>query len=72
MGIEDGVSINSKADFVLRPLRNSDDLVKTIAIFTDGYIYHRNIVEEDMAKRMAITQSGNYYVWSLTWKDVFN
>lgn len=70
LGVGDGVLINSKADFVLRPLRNSNESIKPIAIFTDGYTYHRSIVGEDMSKRMAIAQSKNYYVWSLTWKDI--
>lgn len=70
LGIEDGIIIPSKPDFILWPVRNKDEKIKPIAIFTDGYTYHKNIIGEDMAKRMAIIQSGKFYVWSLTWKDV--
>lgn len=70
LGIEQGVIIQSKPDFVLWPVKNKDEKVKPIAIFTDGYTYHKNIIGEDMAKRMAIIKSGKFYVWSLTWKDI--
>ncbi|MBI3302345.1 MAG: DEAD/DEAH box helicase [Deltaproteobacteria bacterium] len=71
LGPEDGVSIPAKADFVFHPARAQDG-GKPVAVFTDGYLYHRNRVGQDMAQRMAIVQSGRYYVWSLTWKDVEN
>lgn len=45
---------------------------KPIAVFTDGYYYHKDIVEEDTLKRMAIILSRKYRVWSLTYKDVHN
>ncbi len=70
LGINDGVKIPSKPDFILRPVRSANKEVKPIAIFTDGYAYHKNIIGEDMAKRMAIIQSEKYNVWSLTWSDI--
>ena len=57
----------SKPDFVLTP---SDDKQKKIAIFTDGFKYHNDIVHKDSIKRDAIIYSGNYRVWSLSWRDV--
>ena len=73
LGINEGVKINCKPDFVLWPIRNTDDdIVKPIAIFTDGYMYHKDIIGIDMQKRMAISRSGNFYIWSLTWKDIEN
>lgn len=71
LGPEDGVSIASKADFVFHPARAQGG-EKPIAVFTDGYFYHRNRIGQDMAQRMAIVHSGRYHVWSLTWKDVEN
>lgn len=71
LGPEDGVRISSKADFVFHPARAQGG-DKPIAVFTDGYLYHRNRIGQDMAQRIAIVQSGRYHVWSLTWKDVEN
>lgn len=57
----------SKPDFVLTP---SDESQKKIAIFTDGFKYHNDIVHKDSIKRDAIIFSGNYRVWSFSWYDV--
>jgi DEAD/DEAH box helicase domain-containing protein len=43
---------------------------KPIAVFLDGYEYHKSIVHEDLLKRQALIRSGEYMVWSLTWQDV--
>ncbi len=64
-----GVSIPSKADFVFWPVRKQDGVLP-IAVFTDGYQYHRDRIGLDMAQRMALSMSGNFHVWSLTWKDI--
>lgn len=61
------VIVPSKPDFMLTP---SNDKQKKIAIFTDGFKYHNDIVNKDSIKRDAIIYSGNYRVWSLSWKDV--
>lgn len=66
-----GVSITSRADFVIRPAR-SRDRMKPIALFLDGYTFHRDRIGKDMAQRMAIVQSGKFHTWSLTWNDVEN
>ncbi len=63
-----GVSIDSKPDFIIWPLKK--DNRKPVAIFTDGFMYHKDIVASDTAKREAIRRSGNFRVWSLSWKDV--
>lgn len=57
----------SKPDFLLTPANNFQ---KKIAIFTDGFKYHNDIVHKDSIKRDAIIYSGNYRVWSLSWNDV--
>jgi DEAD/DEAH box helicase domain-containing protein len=71
LGPADGVSIPTRADFVIRPARSQNG-IKPIAVYTDGYLYHRDRIGQDMAQRMALVQSGRYLVWSLTWKDVEN
>lgn len=64
-----GMAVKSRPDFVLRPKRTIGNQ-KPVAVFTDGFYYHKDIVEEDTLKRMAIMLSGKYRVWSLTYKDV--
>lgn len=66
-----GITLPSRADFVIWPARVNDPM-KPLVIFLDGYSYHKDRIHEDMAQRMAIVQSGKYYVWSLTWHDVEN
>ncbi|WP_136797070.1 DEAD/DEAH box helicase [Desulfosediminicola ganghwensis] len=71
LGSADGVAIASRADFVIRPARSGQG-GKPIAVFLDGFAYHRDRVGQDMAQRMAIVQSGKFHAWSLTWYDVEN
>ena len=70
----DGVSIPCKPDFVFWPasVENSSDpdSQKPVAVFTDGFTYHKDIVADDTLKREAIRRSGRFRVWSLTFKDV--
>jgi len=66
-----GIAVKCRPDFVIRPKRTTGNQ-KPIAVFTDGYYYHKDIVEDDTLKRMAIMLSGKYRVWSLTYKDVHN
>ncbi|HDZ24841.1 MAG TPA: DEAD/DEAH box helicase, partial [Desulfobacteraceae bacterium] len=67
----EGVNVPSKADFVFQPARTQEG-IKPIAVFTDGYMYHKDRIGQDMAQRMAIVHSKKYHIWSLTWKDVEN
>jgi len=71
LGELDCVNISSRADFIIRPARFKDPM-KPIAVFLDGYTFHRDRVGKDMAQRMAIVQGNKYHVWSLSWKDVEN
>lgn len=64
-----GISVASRPDFVIRPKRILGDQ-KPVAVFTDGFQFHRDSVDQDTRKRMAIMLSGKYRVWSLTYKDV--
>jgi DEAD/DEAH box helicase domain-containing protein len=64
-----GISIHSRVDFVFWPARSTRNR-KPVAVFTDGYIFHKNRIGRDIAQRMAIAHSGEFHVWSITWKDV--
>lgn len=63
-----GVSVDCKPDFVFWPV--SAPVHKPVAVFTDGFLYHKDIVSDDTIKREAIRRSGNFRVWSLSFKDV--
>ena len=65
---EDGVSVKCKPDFLIRPLFETSR--KPVAVFTDGFSFHKDIAADDTLKREAIRRSGNYIVWSLSYKDV--
>ncbi|MCP4119757.1 MAG: DEAD/DEAH box helicase [Desulfobacteraceae bacterium] len=71
LGPAQGVSVESRADFVFYPVRQKTG-IKPVVVFTDGYTFHRDRVGKDMAQRMAIAQSNHFHVWSLTFKDVQN
>ena len=71
LGELNGVSVHSRADFVIKSARLSDGM-KPIALFLDGFTFHHNRIGQDMAQRMAIVQSGKFHIWSLTWHDVEN
>ena len=71
LGPADGVAAPSKADFLFRPAR-VQETCKPLAVFTDGFFFHKDHIGHDMAQRRAIAQSGRYHVWSLTWKDLQN
>ena len=63
-----GVQVPSKPDFLLRCEQGPNCL--PIAVFMDGFTYHRDRLADDTLKRMAIRASGRYLVWSLTWDDL--
>lgn len=64
-----GVSVRTRPDFVLRPKRNTENQLQ-IAVYADGFQFHKDIVSDDTLKRAAIRNSGNYRVWTLSYKDV--
>ncbi len=71
LGPNDGVSEPSSVDFLFRPARGGKG-VKPVAVFTDGFFYHKDRIGHDVAQRMALVNSNAYHVWSLTWMDVEN
>lgn len=68
LGHDDGVVIPCKPDFVFWPDDGTDDL--PIAVFVDGWQYHKDIIATDLAKRMAVAKSGKFSVWTLIWDDI--
>lgn len=62
--------VPSRPDFVLRPWKESERTHENeMAIFTDGWRYHADIVEDDCAKRQSILNTGRH-IWTLSWHDV--
>lgn len=68
LGSSDGVMVPCKPDFVFWPDDAVNDL--PVAVFVDGWQYHKGIVTTDLAKRMAVAKSGKFSVWTLTWDDI--
>ncbi|MBQ9536734.1 MAG: DEAD/DEAH box helicase [Desulfovibrionaceae bacterium] len=69
LGQEEGVSVPSRADFVFYPAKSEEGL-KPIVLFTDGWKWHKDRLGKDLEQRTAIVNSKNYLVWSLTWYDI--
>lgn len=69
LGPDDGVAVFSRPDFVIWPA-SSQSRRNPIAVFCDGWAYHKESFREDAQKRSAITASGKFWVWSVTWEDV--
>ena len=58
----------SRADFLIHP---SDSLsTRPIAVFMDGWRFHRERLPEDFRQRAAIRDSGQLRCWSLAWEDL--
>ena len=66
LGESEGVSCGSRADFLLTPTAGG----KPIAVYTDGWEFHRSRLATDAQQRMALQRSGRYLFWGLTWDDV--
>jgi len=69
LGPEDGVTIASKPDFVIWPW-SATSARKPIAVFCDGWAFHKDTLRQDAIKRSAIVSSGRFWVWSVTHNDV--
>ena len=72
LGPADGVPIMCKPDFMLWPqVRHGEDSPwLPVAVFTDGFEFHKDRVADDSAKREAIRRSGRFRVWGLSYSDV--
>jgi DEAD/DEAH box helicase domain-containing protein len=70
LGLMDGVKLNTRPDFVLRPVREGDrKAIGQWALYLDGFTHHWNNLQDDTRKRMAVIGSGRR-VWSLGWHDL--
>ncbi|WP_447895512.1 DEAD/DEAH box helicase [Vreelandella sp. GE22] len=69
LGPSQGVSRSTRPDFLLLPL-SAPTGAQPVAVYLDGYQYHREQVGDDAEKRQAVLASGQYRVWSLTWRDL--
>jgi DEAD/DEAH box helicase domain-containing protein len=65
----DGISEACKPDFVIWPGKASSSR-RPMAVFCDGWMYHRDTAREDAQKRSALVASGRFWVWSVTSDDV--
>lgn len=68
LGDSDGVVVACKPDFVFWPDDGAEDL--PIAVFLDGWQFHKDSIAIDLSKRMAVSKSGKFSVWTLTWDDI--
>lgn len=64
-----GVAVPSKPDFVIWPWASGSKR-RPVAVFCDGWAYHKDCTREDAAKRSAIVASGKFWTWSVTHQDV--
>ena len=69
VGPDDGVGAFVRPDFVIQPVRGTSTR-RPIAVFADGWAYHRGAVRADAQKRSALVASEKYWVWSVVWEDV--
>ena len=66
---DQGVGVPSKPDFVIWPWAAGSKR-RPVAVFCDGWAYHKGCMQDDALKRSAIVGSGRYWVWSVTHQDV--
>jgi DEAD/DEAH box helicase domain-containing protein len=69
LGESDGVSVPSCPDFLIWPA-NSRSARRPIAVFCDGWAYHKDVLREDARKRSALVASGRFWILSVTHEDV--
>lgn len=68
LGVEHNVVQPSKPDFVMYPPAGTRGALP-VAVFLDGFDYHRDATGDDSVKRMALIRAG-FLQWSLTWHDL--
>lgn len=69
LGKEEGAAYPCEPDFLISFDRESDEPVM-VAVFLDGYRYHKDNIHEDLMKRQGISLNAGMLTWSLTWHDV--
>ena len=68
LGASEGIVEPCRPDFLIRPARPEPGQ-RPVAVFTDGFEFHRDQADADSLKRMALIRAG-FLVWSLTWHDL--
>ena len=69
-GPNEGALVMSRPDFVFYPFdEDTKRKAKPVAVFTDGWQFHKDIADQDILKRVALMKAG-FRVWSLAWRDV--
>ena len=66
---DQGIAVPSKPDFMIWPWA-ANSKRRPVAVFCDGWAYHKDLVRADAQKRSAIVASGKFWVWSVTHDDV--
>jgi DEAD/DEAH box helicase domain-containing protein len=66
LGRDEEINEPSRCDFLITPTTGG----RPIAVYTDGWDYHRGRLAKDVRQRMALQRSGRYRFWSLCWDDV--
>ena len=66
LGRERDIDEPSRCDFLITPTTGG----LPIALYTDGWDYHRGRLPIDVRQRMALQRSGRYRFWGLCWDDV--
>ena len=69
LNADTGVSVSSKPDFVIWPWASGAKR-RPVAVFCDGWAYHKDCMREDALKRSALVASGKFWSWSVTHQDV--
>ncbi|MDN3552884.1 DEAD/DEAH box helicase [Halomonas almeriensis] len=70
LGPADDVMLATRPDFMLWPASESHRQARPVALYLDGFQYHRDQLDDDTAKRQAVLASGRFHVWSLGWRDL--
>jgi DEAD/DEAH box helicase domain-containing protein len=69
LGPEGGIAVASRPDFLIWPVQGRTPRLP-VAVFCDGWAYHRDTLRSDARKRSALVSSGRLWVWTVLHEDV--
>ena len=69
IGPTEGLGIGVSVDFMLHPGAGVRDM-GPVAVFLDGWQWHRDRIAKDLLQRMSLLASGRADVWSFSWRDI--
>ncbi len=64
-----GLGVGVSIDFLFHPGKGMQGL-NQVAVFLDGWQFHRDRVAKDLLQRMSLLASGKADAWSFSWWDV--